>query len=264
LTRMEDATMRDSLPKLEAIAVKGGEVNSGRVGDIMEGWVKVLGLRHCHGHISMSQNLRIGERSRDPFDTVVSPLMRIDLFDIGHEHEHERMLWRACNKTIAQDRIGLILCIRLIGNHEAGIGSSSKGRTEVTDGGDNIGVDIDTTILIQELQTQNVRLTLWGALGLEERTVDHGHVADAVVIPKGVAPFVLGGGVGKGGHEVDTPRVEPDAGRLARADPYLVDMVRDAGREGGGGAVLATGFLPDVSVCYGAFTVIPDVVAVYV
>lgn len=118
-------------------------------------------------------------------------------------------------------------------------------------------------MVVQNLQPQNVGLALRRRLRIKQMPILHGHADNRMVIPQVVAPIVRGRGGFEGGHEVDAPGVQPDAWRLARANPDLVDFKRDAVEEVGGCVVGVEEGAPGGWVGDCGLLHVPDVVLVY-
>mmetsp|Transcript_22983 Transcript_22983/g.56817 ORF Transcript_22983/g.56817 Transcript_22983/m.56817 type:complete len:416 (+) Transcript_22983:1235-2482(+) len=241
------------VPELEHVGVgEFGQVDGVGVGHEVKGGVEQVARRHTHRHPRLEEGAGVGQRSGDPLDGEVWALEWVDVAQVVDHHQNQRVLRRRYYHAVAEDGVWLVLGVWLVGDEELAVllGHLDDGVEALGSARDHVRVNIDAAVLVQQLQTQQVRLALPHPLLLVEVSVEHVQLGDVLVGPQSVVPVLVAVQV------VHTPCVEPETGRLLGSHP---DLVHHLGNGRCGGQVVTHGLLPLVGVREVALAVVPHV-----
>mmetsp|Transcript_13962 Transcript_13962/g.33201 ORF Transcript_13962/g.33201 Transcript_13962/m.33201 type:complete len:372 (+) Transcript_13962:1577-2692(+) len=238
---------------------KGGEVDGVRVRHVMESRIEPLLRRKRNWHAAIYKAFRVHHRSGDCENLNVMPLLVIRLLQVKNEHQKQRMSGSAGNHRVAQDGIGLVFSVRLIGDHKTCLFAQLEDSIQgLLFHGNHVSIDIEASIMPKELQSQNVCLALPHLLLMIDLVVDHRQLCHLLVVPEVEAPARIG-------SEVLHPEgIDPKAWRLLRANPDLMDHLRNLGL-----AlqlcllVLQALRLPGIRISHSALTSIPMIEGAY-
>mmetsp|Transcript_8218 Transcript_8218/g.14068 ORF Transcript_8218/g.14068 Transcript_8218/m.14068 type:complete len:295 (-) Transcript_8218:150-1034(-) len=243
------------VPKLEAVTVReGAQIDRARIRDVMELGIKIVHWGYSHGHVGMSDALRVGKRAGHPLNAVIGALVRVHGPNVEHQHFDDRVSRSASNQTVSDHRVRFVLRVGFVRNDESGVLSALENRSKVLLEGDHVRVDVHTTEFIENFQTQQIRLALVHLFLVVEIAIQHFHSGNFLIGPELVTPFwvVL--------QVVHSPRIKPDAWRLLRTNPDLVNDFWDG--TACLGIRLGLGFpLVRVRLLHGAFSGVPVVEA---
>mmetsp|Transcript_14850 Transcript_14850/g.32065 ORF Transcript_14850/g.32065 Transcript_14850/m.32065 type:complete len:457 (-) Transcript_14850:173-1543(-) len=235
---------RASVAELEHQALrKLGEVDGVRVRHEVEGRVEQLLGRDGDGHLRVHQALRVHHWTCNSEDLDDVSLVVERLLQVQNEHQHQRVVRRASDHGVSEDGVGLVLGVRLVGDDETRLSSKLDDLREVfLFDRDHVGVDVESAIVPQKLQAQNIRFALPHFLLVVNLLVEHRELRHAVVAPKLKTPLRVLGQV------LHTEGVDPEAGWLTWTDPNLVNHLGDFSIATEGGHVLLALVSPQLSI----------------
>mmetsp|Transcript_41385 Transcript_41385/g.88185 ORF Transcript_41385/g.88185 Transcript_41385/m.88185 type:complete len:244 (+) Transcript_41385:1303-2034(+) len=180
------------------------------------------------------------------------------LLEVQYKHEDERVVRSASYHGVSQDGIWLILGVRLIGDDKTGFLSQlNDGVQALVPYRDHISIYIEAAVVPEELKAENVRLALPHLLLHVNRLVDHRQLGHLIVAPHLEAPIWVGCQI------VHAEGIDPKARRFSRADPDLVDDLRDVCSAAKVFHVPLTPRLPLGRVAHFALAPVPMVVGAY-
>mmetsp|Transcript_96548 Transcript_96548/g.295343 ORF Transcript_96548/g.295343 Transcript_96548/m.295343 type:complete len:588 (+) Transcript_96548:549-2312(+) len=230
------------------------EVDGVRVRYVMERGVQQLLGRNRDRHFAIHQALRVHDGPRDREDVDVVTLVVKRLLEKQDQHQGQRMVRRACDHGVAEDRIRFVLGVWLVRDDPTCFLPELDDWVQAFHvDGDHVRVNIQPTIVPKELEAQDVRFALPHLFLSVDLLIEHRQLGDAVVGPKLETPRRVRCEV------IDAEGVDPQARRLARADPDLVDDLGDLGHAAQVLHVLRAAGLPLGRVPHGALAAVPVV-----
>mmetsp|Transcript_4627 Transcript_4627/g.11885 ORF Transcript_4627/g.11885 Transcript_4627/m.11885 type:complete len:475 (-) Transcript_4627:413-1837(-) len=247
---------RAGVAKLEHEALREARVvDRVGVGDEVEGGIEKLLVCNGDGHAAVHEALGVQHRACDCEDIDDVAFLVEGLLQEQDEHQHERVMRRGPDHGVAKDGVWLVLGVGLVCNHEASVLANVQDLVQaLVVHGDHVGIHVQATIVPEELKAEDVRLALPHLLVHVDLLVEHRQLGHLLVAPHLEAP----GGMRR--EVLYAEGVDPEAGRLPRADPDLVDHLGDVGLPTKVLHVPLAPRLPLWRVLHSAFTAVPVVV----
>mmetsp|Transcript_74273 Transcript_74273/g.164005 ORF Transcript_74273/g.164005 Transcript_74273/m.164005 type:complete len:292 (+) Transcript_74273:907-1782(+) len=232
---------------------EAAEIDGIGVRNKVKGWVEKFLCCDGDGHARIHQALGVHHRTCDSKDFNVISLLVESLLQVKDQHQNQRMMRRAGNDGVAQNGVWLVLGIRFIGDDEACVlAQLHDGIQRLLPHRDHVRVHVDTSVVPEKFQAQDVGFALPHLLFHVDLLVEHGQLGHAFVAPNLVAPVRMGLQV------IGAKGIQPQTWRFLGPDPNLVDDLRNRRRTDRRHVVHATA-LPLLRVLHPTFAAIPVV-----
>jgi hypothetical protein len=151
--------------------------------------IEEFSSRDGHRHARVDEGFRAGQRTCDPFNSVVWTFVMVYRRYVTNEQAQKWVPLRSDDKTVPEDAVRLVFGVRLISDEKTRVFAGVDDGVERLTQADHVCVNVDTAVLVEDFEAHDICFALPHLLFIKQVAIDHVlKIGGLFVIPQRIFP----------------------------------------------------------------------------